>query len=252
MTSKNDLGSIPCAELKSVPVFLSDCMAARIPCTAATQDTREKTVKKMRPQIPFIGQKPTNNFSTVCFSLFASERWRKATRYNIDEDGFGGQCLHRLSKELSSLDTLDEANIGTGISRELQTSDGFIHAKDLSGICAADNNLRIKESDMRSQDDFTPLATHEVGTTRNGISGDHGSTNTSNEFFPRNNLLSHQVTATLSLDLVLNVHTSYASTSVLVDGASDHSSPTETIMVIQVRTRKTKKIGLRTQYQHQR
>ena len=43
MTSKNAFGSIPLADVKSVPVFFSDCIAARIPCTAATQDTREKT-----------------------------------------------------------------------------------------------------------------------------------------------------------------------------------------------------------------
>jgi hypothetical protein len=29
--------------VKSVPVFFSDCIAARIPCTAATHETREKT-----------------------------------------------------------------------------------------------------------------------------------------------------------------------------------------------------------------
>lgn len=43
MTSKNAFGSIPCAELKSVPVFFSEAIAARMPCTAATHETREKT-----------------------------------------------------------------------------------------------------------------------------------------------------------------------------------------------------------------
>jgi hypothetical protein len=43
MTSKNDFGSIPLAELKSVPVFLRDLIASRTPCTIATQDTSEKT-----------------------------------------------------------------------------------------------------------------------------------------------------------------------------------------------------------------
>lgn len=43
ITSKNALGSMPRADEKSVPVFLSECIAARMPCTAATQDTREKT-----------------------------------------------------------------------------------------------------------------------------------------------------------------------------------------------------------------
>jgi hypothetical protein len=35
--------SMPFADVKSVPVFFNDCMAARIPCTAATQETSEKT-----------------------------------------------------------------------------------------------------------------------------------------------------------------------------------------------------------------
>lgn len=45
MTSKNALGSMPRAEEKSVPVFFRECIAARIPCTAATQETSEKTEK---------------------------------------------------------------------------------------------------------------------------------------------------------------------------------------------------------------
>ena len=44
ITSKNAFGSMPAAEVQSVPVFLSERMAARMPCTAATQETREKTV----------------------------------------------------------------------------------------------------------------------------------------------------------------------------------------------------------------
>jgi len=46
ITSKNDLGSIPFAEVKSVPVFFKDCIAARTACTMATQDTSEKTSQK--------------------------------------------------------------------------------------------------------------------------------------------------------------------------------------------------------------
>ena len=45
MSSKNARGSIPCADVKSVPVFFNECIAARIPCTAATADTNEKTFK---------------------------------------------------------------------------------------------------------------------------------------------------------------------------------------------------------------
>ena len=44
MTLKKALGSMPCADVQSVPVFFSDFIAARIPWTAATQDTSEKTV----------------------------------------------------------------------------------------------------------------------------------------------------------------------------------------------------------------
>ena len=43
MTSKKALGSIPRAEEKSVPVFLSDLIASRTAWTIATEDTREKT-----------------------------------------------------------------------------------------------------------------------------------------------------------------------------------------------------------------
>jgi hypothetical protein len=47
MTPKNAFGSMPCADVKSVPVFFSDRMAAAMPWYAATQDTREKTAKMM-------------------------------------------------------------------------------------------------------------------------------------------------------------------------------------------------------------
>lgn len=43
MMPKNDLGSIPLAVLKSVPVVLRDLIASRTPCTIATHDTKEKT-----------------------------------------------------------------------------------------------------------------------------------------------------------------------------------------------------------------
>ena len=52
MTSKNALGSMPFALVKSVPVFLSDAIAARMPCTAATQLTSEKTVPMRQPRHP--------------------------------------------------------------------------------------------------------------------------------------------------------------------------------------------------------
>ena len=43
MIPKKDLGSIPLAVLKSVPVVLRDLIASRTPCTIATHDTKEKT-----------------------------------------------------------------------------------------------------------------------------------------------------------------------------------------------------------------
>lgn len=52
MTSKNAFGSMPRADEKSVPVFFSDCIAARTPCTIATQDTSEKT--GVRGQLTFL------------------------------------------------------------------------------------------------------------------------------------------------------------------------------------------------------
>jgi hypothetical protein len=50
ITLKNAFGSIPCAVEKSVPVFLSECIAARTACTIATQDTKEKTKRKKGKQ----------------------------------------------------------------------------------------------------------------------------------------------------------------------------------------------------------
>ena len=52
MISKNALGSIPWADVKSEPVSLSECIAARMPCTAATQETREKTADLSVPHFP--------------------------------------------------------------------------------------------------------------------------------------------------------------------------------------------------------
>ena len=46
MTAKNAFGSIPRADVKSVPVFLSRCIASRMPWYAATHDTSEKTAAR--------------------------------------------------------------------------------------------------------------------------------------------------------------------------------------------------------------
>jgi hypothetical protein len=47
MTPKNFFGSMPCADVKSVPVFLSDFIAALMAWYAETQDTNEKTIKSL-------------------------------------------------------------------------------------------------------------------------------------------------------------------------------------------------------------
>lgn len=41
---------MPAADEKSVPVFLSECIAARILCTAATHDTNEKTTNVLEQE----------------------------------------------------------------------------------------------------------------------------------------------------------------------------------------------------------
>ena len=52
MTSKNAFGSIPLAELKSVPVFFNDRIASRTAWTIATEDTKEKTIKFYKHKPP--------------------------------------------------------------------------------------------------------------------------------------------------------------------------------------------------------
>lgn len=71
--------------------------------------------------------------------------------------------------------------------------------------------------------------TYEVGAPWDRVTGNDSSPNTSDELFPRNNLLAHQVSTTLGLDLVLDVHGCNASTDVLVHRTSNHCSATEAI-----------------------
>jgi len=76
MTSKKLLGSIPAAEEKSVPVFLRECIAARMPCTAATQDTREKTLKSWHEYVELgqcRGRLHTDDLRACLFCFLASE-----------------------------------------------------------------------------------------------------------------------------------------------------------------------------------
>ena len=87
MTSKNAFGSIPWADTKSVPVFFSECMAARIPCTAATQDTREKTTSIQHTTSSSISEvRLTDDFRSHLFSFLRSKGWGETARDDIDED----------------------------------------------------------------------------------------------------------------------------------------------------------------------
>ena len=87
MTSKNALGSMPRAEEKSVPVFLRECIAARIACTAATQETKEKTEDHGKyEKKPPIANQLTDDFRTHIFRFLAREGRRETARDNIDND----------------------------------------------------------------------------------------------------------------------------------------------------------------------
>ena len=144
ITSKNAFGSMPWAEVKSVPVFLSDLMAARIPCTAATQDTREKTVELFRLAEPLMRwiRMLTDDFSTEFFGLLAGERGSQTTGDNVDEYRLGCESRNRGGQELSGLDALNEADIGTSICSELETVDGLIHTKHLSRVGTTNDDLQ--------------------------------------------------------------------------------------------------------------
>jgi hypothetical protein len=109
MTSKNAFGSIPWADVKSVPVFFSDFIAARIPCTAATQDTREKTASVGLAYSIFFAIKRwrlTDDFGSHLSCLLRSKGWGETTRNDIDEDlngEFSISCLFFLSFGLRNL-----------------------------------------------------------------------------------------------------------------------------------------------------
>lgn len=80
MTSKKDLGSMPFAEVKSVPVFFSECIAARTAWTMATQDTSEKTARKSQACNLVIGKYLlTDDFCTHGFRFLCGEGRGEAT-----------------------------------------------------------------------------------------------------------------------------------------------------------------------------
>lgn len=76
--------------------------------------------------------------------------------------------------------------------------------------------------------------TYEIGVSWDGIAGNDSSADTGEEFFARHDLFAHEVAAALSLDLILNVHTSNAGGDVLADGASDIGRATESKILVLV------------------
>ena len=77
-------------------------------------------------------------------------------------------------------------------------------------------------------------ATHEVRASRNGVAGNDRGADAGHELLAGDNLLAHEVTATLGLDLVLNVAGSETSADVLGDRAGNHGWATETIAVVSI------------------
>lgn len=71
---------------------------------------------------------------------------------------------------------------------------------------------------------------HEVRAARNGVTGDDSSADASEELFAGHDLLAHQVTAALCLDLVLDVTRGKAGADVLGDGACNHGRAAEAVM----------------------
>ena len=71
--------------------------------------------------------------------------------------------------------------------------------------------------------------TYEVGASGNRVTGDDCSADAGDELFTRDDLFSHEMTAALRLDLVLDVACGEPGADILSDSASDHSCATETI-----------------------
>lgn len=117
-------------------------MAARMPCTAATQETREKTNEPSEFAVTTVKEEHTDDLCAEGLSLLAGEGGSQATRDDVDEDGLGSESRDSGGQELSGLDTLDEANIGTSVSSKLETGDGLVHAKHLGRVGTTDDNLQ--------------------------------------------------------------------------------------------------------------
>ena len=157
MTLKNAFGSMPCADVQSVPVFFNDLIAARIPWTAATQDTREKTVDHGRSNSWFAAaiehsDKLTDNLGTVILSFLTGEGWCETTRDDVDEDGLGSECGDSVFQKIRGLHALNEADISARVCSELETKNGLLHAKHLRGVGSANNDLFMNKDWHRSQE----------------------------------------------------------------------------------------------------
>ena len=156
MTLKNAFGSMPCADVQSVPVFFNDLIAARIPWTAATQDTREKTVDRGQSNSWFAAaiehaDELTDDLGAVVLSFLAGEGWCETTRNDVDEDGLGSECGDSVLQKIRGLHALNETNIGASVCGELETKNGLLHAKHLRGVGTANNDLPTNKNWHQSQ-----------------------------------------------------------------------------------------------------
>ena len=88
ITSKKALGSIPLADVKSVPVFFSERIASRTACTIATEDTKEKTKARTFEQVNNLMCKMrlTDNLGAHALRFLRSKRRSQTSRNNVDED----------------------------------------------------------------------------------------------------------------------------------------------------------------------
>lgn len=71
------------------------------------------------------------------------------------------------------------------------------------------------------------LKAYEIRASGNLITGNDSSPDPGEELLPRDNLLAHEMTASLGLHLILNVHSSNTSPVVLLYGAGNVDGTTE-------------------------
>ncbi len=151
MIPKKDLGSIPLAVLKSVPVVLRDLIASRTPCTMATHDTKEKTEISFECKKHFMRDiiaRLTDNLSAHCLCFRRSKRWRQSPRYDIDEN------LRQLGACVNTYVSEGRENILTGLGAraatvDLKSSSVFTPSiKQTSAPAAAANCKRVTASSI--------------------------------------------------------------------------------------------------------